>query len=462
MDIPDAQLTAHQVLHTFHGDELNLFLGSAFTTVGLVTLGFAFLARKANALLIWFAIFSILYGQRLWMVSGMLTLLVGPSKFFVSLRDATNYLVPIPAVFYFEALGFLRKPWNAIAYGVTAIYAFLFSATIILGPRPAFRLTNNIVVVLLLSTLVLLSLSKRTLDRDLRIVRRGIVVFSAVALASNIADLFGRYYNLEAPGFAFLLGCLGYVAARHTLERDQEFARIQKELEIARRIQRENLPAAFPKSPNFRVATGYIPMTTIAGDFYDFLVTETGKAGLLIADASGHGVPAALIASMVKLAATLQRANAADPAALLTGMNCALCGNTQNQFVTAAYVHLDAADGKLRYSAAAHPPMLLVRKGRVIPIEENGLMLAAFPFATFSTAVHGLEPGDRIVLYTDGIIEAADDQQEEFGQARLQGLLLDGAPRSPQEIVDLILSSVQGWSKTQDDDLTVVVCEYAG
>jgi sigma-B regulation protein RsbU (phosphoserine phosphatase) len=165
---------------------------------------------------------------------------------------------------------------------------------------------------------------------------------------------------------------------------------------------------------------------------------------------------------MVKLAATSQRSHAAEPAALLSGMNAALCGNTQNQFVTAAYLHLDAASASLRYSAAGHPPLLLLRQGVVTEIVENGLLLGVFPSAAFSTAVHTLAPGDRLVLYTDGIIEAADAKREEFGQSRLQALLQKGAPLSPQEAADLIIVSVQEWSKSQDDDLTVLVCDYTG
>jgi sigma-B regulation protein RsbU (phosphoserine phosphatase) len=141
-------------------------------------------------------------------------------------------------------------------------------------------------------------------------------------------------------------------------------------------------------------------------------------------------------------------------------MNQALCGNTQNQFVTAAYVHLDAATETLRYSAAAHPPMLLVRDGVVLEIEENGLMLAAFSSASYSNGVHTLHPGDRIVLYTDGILEAANSQRDEFGRERLHAALRESAPASAQQMADKIVGLVQAWSKAQDDDLTVLVCDY--
>jgi sigma-B regulation protein RsbU (phosphoserine phosphatase) len=246
------------------------------------------------------------------------------------------------------------------------------------------------------------------------------------------------------------------------LEREQQLNDIRKELEVARRIQLSILPGKFPDSASFRVAARYVPMTSVAGDFYDFIVADERQAGLLIADVSGHGVPAALIASMVKLAANAQRASAADPSGLLSGMNAALFGNTQNQFVTAAYVHLDSEARELRYSAAGHPPMLLLRDGEVRQVEENGLMLAAFDFATYSTAAQRLEAGDRLLLYTDGIVEAANRSGEFFGQEALGALLCQTSGVAPTDAADRIISAVQQWAVSQDDDLTVLVCDYVG
>jgi sigma-B regulation protein RsbU (phosphoserine phosphatase) len=201
-------------------------------------------------------------------------------------------------------------------------------------------------------------------------------------------------------------------------------------------------------------------MTSVAGDFYDFIVADDTQAGLLIADVSGHGVPAALIASMVKVAATAQRANAADPARLLAGMNTVLCGNTQDQFVTAAYLHLDSQSRELRYSAAGHPPMLLLRDGKVLEIIENGLILAAFDSATFANAVHPLEPGDRFLLYTDGLVDAANARGDFFGQDALSAVLRQTAELAPSAASDRIISAVLQWSASQDDDLTVLICDY--
>ena len=203
-------------------------------------------------------------------------------------------------------------------------------------------------------------------------------------------------------------------------------------------------------------------MTSVAGDFYDFLQTDEQHLGLLIADVSGHGVPAALIASMVKMAATSQRGRAADPAALLDGMNAALCGNTQGQYVTAAYVYLDGPRKRLHYSAAGHPAMLLLRKGAVIEVAENGMLLGAVEGASYDCKSLPLEAGDRLLLYTDGLIEARSAEGKLFGEESLAVDLKASAHMNPSETVEHLIAAVQRWSRMQDDDLTVLVCDYVG
>jgi sigma-B regulation protein RsbU (phosphoserine phosphatase) len=233
-------------------------------------------------------------------------------------------------------------------------------------------------------------------------------------------------------------------------------------LELARRIQLSLLAGEFPASTRFRVAARYVPMTSVAGDLYDYLIADDLHAGLLIADVSGHGVPAALIASMVKMAATSQRVNADHPAQLLAGMNTALCGNTQGQFVTAAYVHLDASRHELRYAAAGHPAMLMLRRGAIEEVSENGLLLAAAENAVYSEKTLALEAGDRLLLYTDGLTEARNGQGTLFGEEALAAMLLDSGSLTPDEAADQIIAAVQQWAESQDDDLTLLICDFAG
>jgi len=106
--------------------------------------------------------------------------------------------------------------------------------------------------------------------------------------------------------------------------------------------------------------------------------------------------------------------------------------------------------------------MLLLREGEVRPVEQNGLMLAAFDFATYSTAAQRLEAGDRLLLYTDGIVEAANRSGEFFGQEALGALLCQTSGVAPTDAADRIISAVEQWAVSQDDDLTVLVCDYVG
>jgi sigma-B regulation protein RsbU (phosphoserine phosphatase) len=267
---------------------------------------------------------------------------------------------------------------------------------------------------------------------------------------------------VEPYGFAVFLGCLGYVAARRTLKRDEDLNEIQRELELARRIQMSLLPGAFPQSTAFDVAARYVPMSSVAGDLYEYLVADGSRAGLLIADVSGHGVPAALIASMVKMAAISQREQAAHPGAVLTAMNRALFGNTQGQYVTAAYAYLDAELGELRYAAAGHPAMMLLRGGEVSEVAENGLLLAAAEGIEYTGRVLAMAPRDRIVLYTDGIVEARNAAGKMFGEEALMEAVKATASMAPGQAAMEVIERVKAWAESQEDDLTILMCDYRG
>jgi sigma-B regulation protein RsbU (phosphoserine phosphatase) len=455
------EMTADQVLQAFHHDALNLFLGAAIVAVGLVAAAFSAIRRKLDPVLIYFALFALLYGLRMWMQSHLMVLTMQSSPLYARLTAALDFATAIPAFFFFKAAGVLRRHATVLSNSIGIVLGSLGLATFIFGPHRIFYQLANISIIVALVVVIPRSIMKKSDNQDLLVIRPGLLIFLAFVLWENIRNAVGlQLPNIEPIGFVVLLGTLGYVAARQTLQRDRQLSEIQKELEVARRIQLSILPAVFPNSRNFRVAARYVPMNSVAGDFYDFIVGDETQAGLLIADVSGHGVPAALIASMVKVAATAQRANAADPAGLLAGMNAVLCGNTQNQFVTAAYVYLDAASKTFRYSAAGHPPMLLLRKGEVTEIVENGLILAAFDYATYTNATQPLRPGDRFLVYTDGVIEAANANGDFFGKDALSALLRQTSQLPPSRASDEMVSALRRWSASQEDDLTVLICDY--
>ena len=243
----------------------------------------------------------------------------------------------------------------------------------------------------------------------------------------------------------------------------QQLLAIQKELETARQIQLSILPTYIPKSPGLDIAARYIPMTAVAGDFYDFILVDDKHIGILVADVSGHGMPAALIASMLKIAFAAQASLAAEPEKVLSGLNQALCGKFQHHYVTAAYAYFDMERRTLTYAGAGHPPLLLWGPSRegVQDVVENGLFLGKFDFAAYTAVEVPLLPGDRILLYTDGIPETENPAQVAFGDERFRQFLAAAQSTPVDQFADELLADVSHWSERGpdedlDDDITMV------
>jgi sigma-B regulation protein RsbU (phosphoserine phosphatase) len=456
------QVTAADVLNAFRRSEPQLFIAAASITVALVAIAFSLIRKRFDAVLSFFAWFAALYGVRMWMYSGIYNLMAPQSLFMAKVEMALNFLVAIPGFQFFDATGLTGRTGRVVVYVVCLIEVCLIAAVFLGFPLTLLSHVNSAAVIVGSVWLLILAFRQPMGAGESVVLRAGLLTFVAFVLVTNVAQLLGHNTSFEVYGFAVFLCCLGYVAAQKALERDHQLTTIQQELEVARRIQLSILPAASPASEQFVVAARYLPMTSVAGDFYEFIYSGKETLGLMIADVSGHGVPAALIASMVKVAIQSQQHHVAHPDRLLAGVNEALCGNTQNQFVTAAYVHLDAAGEEFRYAAAGHPPMLLLREGRVSRVEENGLVLALISSAGYSSTTLPLFKGDRLLLYTDGIVEAANANEEEFGPERLSRLLETSISMSAEEVASLIQDTVTRWSPSQSDDLTVLVCDYKG
>ncbi|MGB9241912.1 MAG: SpoIIE family protein phosphatase [Candidatus Acidiferrales bacterium] len=253
--------------------------------------------------------------------------------------------------------------------------------------------------------------------------------------------------------------------AREQLSR--QLIAINSELEMARKIQLAILPHDIPKITGLEIAARFVPMGSVAGDFYDFLVVDEKHVGILIADATGHGLPAALIASMLQMALAAQFAHAAQPTRVLAGLNQALCGKFTTHFVTAAYIFLDMELGAMKYAGAGHPPILLWRAStrKSAELEENGMVLGLFTDATYGEIEVTLEPGDRVVLYTDGILEASSRSEELYGADRFKRFLEINCSLGTNEFSDVLLDELSAWSgrpegRGQEDDITLLTVDF--
>jgi len=207
-------------------------------------------------------------------------------------------------------------------------------------------------------------------------------------------------------------------------------------------------------------------MTAVVGDFYDFCVVDRHRLGVLVADVTGHGVPAALVASMIKIAIRSVAAYAQDPAAVLHELNRVLSDVLRGQYVTAAYLWIDIETRHARYSAAGHSPLLhwSAASGELLPIQSNGILFGML--ADTSYPVHNLQlaSGDRLLLYTDGLIEPEDASAEPFGDRRLEAVVRESRGCQAGELSAHLLDQLHVWQEkpgSQEDDITLVVIDVA-
>jgi serine phosphatase RsbU (regulator of sigma subunit) len=247
----------------------------------------------------------------------------------------------------------------------------------------------------------------------------------------------------------------------------EQLVALNNELEMARQIQLSILPHSIPKLPGLDIAARFLPMTSVAGDFYDFIQIDDKHIGILMADVSGHGLPSALIASMLQVALTGQAAHASEPTKVLVGLNRALCGKFIENFVTAAYLYLDLEKNLLRYAGAGHPPVLQWRDstGKAGKVLENGVVLGLIDEAEYQALEFPLEPGDRYVLYTDGIPEAANPSQELYGLDRFMHFMETHPSFKASQFTDALIAEIANWTgqsvdQGQQDDITLLVVDF--
>lgn len=242
-------------------------------------------------------------------------------------------------------------------------------------------------------------------------------------------------------------------------------AQLAAELAVARSLQLAILPAAFPARPGCQGAARMIPATTMGGDFYDYIDLPDGQVGLVIADVSGHGVPAAFFMAVARTNLRDLAARHDDPGACLAQTNDALCAqNPLDLFVTVFYCILDPKSGLLRYANGGHnPPYVRRAEGPVEPLDgAGGLVLGAMPGVQYPTHTVQLLRGDRLVLYTDGVTEACNPTDELYGAHRLVDEVHVHGGGTPAALVERICQSVNNFagSAPQSDDITLTVLTW--
>lgn len=277
--------------------------------------------------------------------------------------------------------------------------------------------------------------------------------------------------EVEALGNAFngmtaqLKGYIGNLAAA-TAEKE----RIQTELLLAARIQADMLPDSgkiLTDRIEFSIHAGMTPAKEVGGDFYDFFLTDENHLAFLIADVSGKGVPASLFMVVAK---TLLQSHITDAKSLadkIGEVNDSLCANNQNDmFVTAWAGILDLTTGVLTYVNAGHnPPLLKLKKDSCEYLKShNGFVLAGMENEKYTQSRVRLRPGDTIFLYTDGVVEANNEEGKLYGENRLKQLFSKNAHMEPERLAGEVWKDIEDFQGTaeQFDDITMLIVRYKG
>ncbi len=452
-------------------DVLGVVFGILLLGVAFSSLAFYRFNRKAqDPSALFFGCFAGGYGVRLLVTSGILPFLADPipRDIWIFASSFITYLIPIPIVLF---VGTTMPSWRrALRYILWFQIAFaVIGISFDIARRTPFSLgaVNNMFVLMLATAFAIAVIRNKDRSLELRVLNASGVFLCLTAFLANLGSL-GMIRipgNVELLGLLVFLSALGWLVMRRAVHRQQKLATIEKELDIARKIQASILPAKLPNTADIRVAARYLPMAEVAGDFYDFLIVDERHIGILIADVSGHGVPAALIASSVKIAISTQIDHAGDPAAVLTGMNRILRSmKTRGQFVTAAYLYLDLPNKRLRYSSAGHPPLLRMPSAPhpVQTISQNGLALGLSAAAKYTFVELDFEAGDRFLLYTDGLLETHSGGGEMFGERRLIETFESGKSQPIEEAAESLIVTVKRWrpgGAGQEDDLSAVLIE---
>ncbi|MGM0465980.1 MAG: SpoIIE family protein phosphatase [Acidobacteriota bacterium] len=272
-----------------------------------------------------------------------------------------------------------------------------------------------------------------------------------------------KQFNEEDLKLLTLLSNLAAVKIENSrlIDKSIEQEKMEKELDLAAKIQKDFLPKKDPDIEDYEISGRNIPCYQVGGDYYDYIPIDNNRIGIAIGDVSGKGVGASLL--MASLRASLHSEVNKDIS--VEDMACRLNdfvnkSSAINSFITFFFLELDKKNGDYKYVNAGHnPPVVVNKKGNTHCLESCGLGLGMFPSVSYEWKKGHLDPGDMIVLYTDGITESRNKKNEEFGEKGLKDFIKKHRKCVPQEIMDKLFKCLNDFISGEDrmDDMTAVV-----
>lgn len=460
------------LLDVIHNQIFSTLLGTIFFFIGLIACLIAAVRhRREFWLLLWFGLFIGFFGVRMLAQVAEALNLFPRSQWPERVVVAVIYLLDVPAFLFWaeRTRSHLRRAFHLLAMIGLGIGGAGLGLYAISGSRTLTRASLALAIGSMLA-LGPLPLFPRFFEQYF-VVQTAVlrVVMPAIAVLLLVTDIMYFFGHPPAPlvepiGFAIWVFAIGYEAAQYTFSNEKRLLSIESELQTARAIQSSLLPKSIPSVKGLHIAVSYNPMSAVAGDFYQFLRADDSGIGILVADVTGHGVPAALIASMIKVAVQSVIPVASDPGRVLRELNRILTPELNGRLTSAAYLWIDTNERRARYSAAGHPELLQWSKERsaLQRLECNGILFGVLADAEYSARDLALKTGDRFLLYTDGLVEPEDSRGEAFGDHRLEELIRENQSRPAHELIERSLNALKKWHSSvgfQEDDITLVVVD---
>ncbi len=469
---------ADHLRHIVRQDILKFSLGIVFMILGfLVLLYYGARVRRwrgdmieGSAIFLYFILASFSIGAAVIADTRIKELIVDEPQAWLYVRLIGMY------VFVSAITGFIYHVFETRFRIVSKVFVVVFFSFSVLSialslagavPVMSTILPFNILVLVGVFLLFLIIVSTfRKGNRESYLFVFGIMIFLVTGVRDALVDLgvLPRYEFVNHWGMLVMVFSIGMIVVYRIVDFNRRYYGYSHEMRLARRIQMSVLPGERPEVPGMEVAAAYHPMVSIGGDFYSYRHFRERKLGVFISDISGHGVPSALISLMVKVIFDYESGNGEDPAALLAGMNDRLLEKMESNFLTACYAVIDLDRGRASIASAGHPPTWILKRsaGSLREIKPRGRLIGCFKDIASATKEVPIESGDKIIMITDGILEARNIAGEMFGSRefaefiKLMGYLPAG------DFSNALMERLKKWIRPEkrfEDDLTMVVVD---
>ena len=348
---------------------------------------------------------------------------------------------------------------------------YYFDSTNTYHRSPGYILSNLAIILLLLSNIVFLVRYRDNIPRRIAIAFWIYILAPLVAIGiqAMMSDI--QFIILATVGAAvYMYSAIIREQTERYEAQQKEAGRLETELSMATRIQADTLPnifPAFPERDDFNIYASMNPAKEVGGDFYDFFLIDDKHLGIVMADVSGKGVPAALFMMISKILVQNYASMGLEPKKVLENVNRQIClNNREEMFVTVWFGSLNLESGKLVAANAGHEYPVLKKPGEHFELihDKHGFVIGGMEGMKYSQYELQMDPGAKLFLYTDGVAEATNAENELFGTDRMVEALRLAEEDSPKQVLEMVHAAVDSFVKEapQFDDLTMLCLEYIG